>query len=430
MKSIKRVLSSSFVQQLSVYTVSSYINKAIPFLLLPLFTRFLSTEDYGQVAMFSALISLLISITSWSGDGALLRKYYEVKKEKLSGYLFNYLLISLVSLIIISLFLFLFNERVSELSGVPTRWLLLAVVATLCTIICYYVNSYHQASEQPVHYALFTNGWTLSEALLSIVFIVVLGLGASGRAYGISTAYIIFAIIGLIILKKEVGISAKIDKVAIKEELSVFGFPSLPMNLRGTILQFVDRLFIANMVSLSAVGVYAAGSQLAMVIEVFVRSISLALTPWMYKKLQEGNNEAKYAIVKLIYILVIGIVLISLLWWVVATVGATIILGEDFVGSTAYLGWLIVSRVFMGLQLIMVNFIYFYKRTKAYAVLSIISIFLQIALNYVLVSREGALGAAIATTIVYAFTFVVTLLIINRIVKLPWLKVLRIINKS
>ena len=334
----------------------------------------------------------------------------------------------MVSLIVVSLVFILFSEQVSQFSGVPTRWLPLAVVATLCTIICYYVNSYHQASEQPIHYAIYTNGWTLSEAVMSILFIVVFGLGAAGRIYGISTAYLIFAIIGLIILKKELGLVAKFDKEAIKEELTVFGFPSLPMNLRGTILQFVDRLFIANMVSLSAVGVYTAGSQLAMVIEVFVRSISLALTPWMYKKLQEDSIEAKYVIVKLIYILVLGIVLISFLWWVLATVGAPIFLGKDFVGSTAYLGWLIVSRVFMGLQLIVVNFIYFYKRTKAYAVLSIISIFLQIAINFVLVPREGAMGAAIATTIVYAFTFVATLFIINRIVKLPWLKALRIIK--
>lgn len=36
----------------SVYLTSNILNSAIPFLLLPILTRYLSTEEYGKIAMF------------------------------------------------------------------------------------------------------------------------------------------------------------------------------------------------------------------------------------------------------------------------------------------------------------------------------------------------------------------------------------------
>ena len=193
------------------------------------------------------------------------------------------------------------------------------------------------------------------------------------------------------------------------------------MNLKGTILSFTDKIFIANILSMSAAGVYTVSSQIAMLVDVFVRSIALANTPWIYKKLGENNHSSNISIIKSLYILILVIISISLIIFFISKYGIYLILDEQYWRASDYLFWLMAANAFMGIQLLLVNFIYYKKKVKAYSLLSMGSIFLNILLNYNLIQLDGALGAAKATFFVFSFTLLVTIIIVfkqNR--KLPW----------
>lgn len=283
-------LQNNFLQKLSVYTISSYINKAIPFLMLPILTNYLSTDEYGEVSMFLALINLLVAVFGLSIEGALMRKFYD-KGESFPAVLFNYLFLLISSFSVCSVLFVIFSSEIATYSGVSVQYLAAAVLSSFFSVACYCVNSLHQVEGKAAAYAIFTNGWSFLNTLLSIILVVFFSLGVAGRVYGIAISTILMGIVGILLLCKN-GIILSIDKNLISEELMVFGLPMLPMNLRGTILGFTDKLFIANIIGLSAAGVYTVGNQLAMVIDVFVRSIALAYTPWVYAKLQDESHES------------------------------------------------------------------------------------------------------------------------------------------
>ena len=270
-------LQNKFLQKLSIYTISSYINKAIPFLMLPILTNYLSTDEYGEVSMFLALMNLLIAVFGLSIEGALMRKFYD-KGDSFPTVLFNYLFLLLSSFSVCSVLFVIFSSKITTYSGVSVQYLAAAVLGSFFSVICYCVNSLHQAEGKATAYAIFTNGWSFLNALLSIILVVFFSLGVVGRVYGIAISTILMGVVGILLLCKN-GIIPSIDKKLILEELKVFGLPMLPMNLRGTILGFTDKLFIANIIGLSAAGVYTVGTQLAMIIDIFVRSIALAYTP-------------------------------------------------------------------------------------------------------------------------------------------------------
>ena len=301
-------LQNNFLQKLSVYTISSYINKAIPFLMLPILTNYLSTDEYGEVSMFLALINLLVAVFGLSIEGALMRKFYD-KGESFPAVLFNYLFLLISSFSVCSVLFVIFSSEITTYSGVSVQYLAAAVLSSFFSVVCYCVNSLHQAEGKAAAYAIFTNGWSFLNTLLSIILVVFFSLGVAGRVYGIAISTILMGIVGILLLCKN-GIIPSIDKNLISEELMVFGLPMLPMNLRGTILGFTDKLFIANIIGLSAAGVYTVGNQLAMVIDVFVRSIALAYTPWVYAKLQDESHESLKKIVRLTYMLILVINLI------------------------------------------------------------------------------------------------------------------------
>ena len=91
----------------------------------------------------------------------------------------------------------------------------------------------------------------------------------------------------------------------------VFGLPMLPMNLRGTILGFTDKLFIANIIGLSGRRCIYGGQPVGDGNRCFVRSIALAYTPWVYAKLQDESHESLKKIVRLTYMLILVIIIVS-----------------------------------------------------------------------------------------------------------------------
>lgn len=412
-------LQNKFLQKLSIYTISSYINKAIPFLMLPILTNYLSTDEYGEVSMFLALMNLLIAVFGLSIEGALMRKFYD-KGDSFPTVLFNYLFLLLSSFSVCSVLFVIFSSKITTYSGVSVQYLAAAVLGSFFSVICYCVNSLHQAEGKATAYAIFTNGWSFLNALLSIILVVFFSLGVVGRVYGIAISTILMGVVGILLLCKN-GIIPSIDKKLILEELKVFGLPMLPMNLRGTILGFTDKLFIANIIGLSAAGVYTVGTQLAMIIDIFVRSIALAYTPWVYAKLQDASSESLKKIVRLTYTLILIIIIVSFSWIIIARLASPLLVSSDYEDSFVYLNWLIACNGILGVQLLLVNFIYYSKKIKLYSLLSIFSIFLNIFLNYVFITTRGTIGAAQATLVVYATTLLFTVLIVyNQYKQIPW----------
>ncbi|MCV5446120.1 oligosaccharide flippase family protein, partial [Escherichia coli] len=46
----------NFLKNSSIYLAANILNAAIPFILIPILTRYLTIEEYGQIAMFQMLI--------------------------------------------------------------------------------------------------------------------------------------------------------------------------------------------------------------------------------------------------------------------------------------------------------------------------------------------------------------------------------------
>ncbi|NLE26818.1 MAG: oligosaccharide flippase family protein, partial [Clostridiaceae bacterium] len=98
---IKRIINSSLFQSAGIYTITSGINAAIPFLLMPILTRYLTPLDYGTVAMFGVLLSFVAPFTGLSINGAIARQYYASNEVDMPRYVSNCLMILLTSTMLV-----------------------------------------------------------------------------------------------------------------------------------------------------------------------------------------------------------------------------------------------------------------------------------------------------------------------------------------
>ena len=295
---LKSFGKSELAKESGIYTLSSIFEKAIPFLLLPVLTRYLSTKDYGIVSMFLVLIGLTQPFTGFNTHSAVLRNYFKEKID-LPVYIANVLFIMLgSSAIVIGVFV-LFSDLISEYSEFPESWLLIVVLVSSTQFLVNLALVIWQAQKKPFRYGLFKVLLSMLNMGLAIMLIVGLGYGWEGRVLSQAIAYFIFGVLGFFILYQNDLVEVKWVRKYLRHALS-YGVPLIPHVLSTFAITMIDRVFITNMVGVSDTGIYTVGYQIGMIIGVLASSFNKAWTPWLFEKLNEGKQAIKNKIVKFV----------------------------------------------------------------------------------------------------------------------------------
>ena len=109
--------ANSFIGGTSIYLASNILNGIIPFILLPILTRYLAPSEYGEVAMFQTLLGALGAFTGSVFVGAAGRKYYDsnLNRNELAEFIGS--CIQLVVIFSTLVFIILLYFKINSLSG-------------------------------------------------------------------------------------------------------------------------------------------------------------------------------------------------------------------------------------------------------------------------------------------------------------------------
>lgn len=417
-KRIRNLLRSELFRSGGVYTLTTIVEKAIPFLLLPVLTRYLTTKEYGTVSMFLVLVALTIPFMGINGQSAVLRSYYK-KNIDFPTYLFNAILVLLGSSIVVFLIYRLFAEWISLYSGFPRQWLLYVVIVSVFQYFVNLILAVWQAQEQPLKYGGFRILLTSINLGLTIVLVVGFFMGWQGMVIGKIVSVVCMGAIGLAVLFKRNLVSFTFSWGYFRHIIK-YGLPLIPHVVSGVLLTMMDRLFITNMVGIEATGMYTVGYQVGMIIGVIALAFNSAWVPWFYKKLNTDSDLHKRNIVKITYAYILIILCAAgVLTWL-SPWFMQILVGEAFYGATKFIMWVTLGYAFNGMYLMVINYMFYVEKTSILAWLTLISVLVNAFFNYILIRKYGAIGAAMATTLSFAVQFLLTWILANRIYKMPW----------
>lgn len=413
-----KIFRSKLFKSSGIYTLSNIFEKSIPFLLLPVLTRYLSTEDYGIVSMFVVLVGLSIPFTGLATKPAVLRSYYK-KEIDFPAYVSNTLFILLFSTAGVSLIFALFADIISKYSGFPAEWLFTVIIVSATQYVTNILLVIWQAQDKPIQYGVFKIGLTTLNLAIAIGLIVGLGYGWEGKILGQIIATALFFGIGLIILWRYGLIKFKIVKEYISHALS-YGIPLIPHSLSTFLITMIDRVFITNMIGISETGIYTVGYQIGMIIGVLADSFNKAWTPWLFEKLNEGGIQIKQKIVKFTYGYIVGITALAIFLSLIAPWFMSFFVGTEFSGSVQFVFWIAIGYSFKGMYYMVTNYIFFVEKTHLLSWMTFVAAGLNIVLNYFFIRSFGAIGAAQATTITYLIQFLLTWYLASKVYTMPW----------
>lgn len=403
----------------TVYMIAEIINKAVPFLLLPILTTYLTPSDFGIAATYGAFIGVVCVFIHLSIGSAVGVNFFKLSKMQLKKYIANILLIISTTTLLAFIIVLVFNTQLSAKLEIPLMWLLLGVIVSSAQFLTILNLILWQVEQNPKAYGSYQITKMLANMSMVLIFVVGFEMGWEGQLIGQAIATIIFALISFGIVYRRGYMFFQIDKEYIADALK-FGIPLIPHALSGWLRTGIDRIFLTMLISTSATGMYAVGHQLGMVVGVVVMAFNQAYGPYLYEKLTDIEEKDKKKLVKFTYIYFIlvllfaGVLSLIMPWFIVY------FLNEKYVDSSKFVPWIAFGYAFQGMYLMIMNYIFYAKKTHVLAIVTFSVGLLHVLISYILIKVNGSIGAAQATSISFFMLFISVWILSAKIYSMPW----------
>lgn len=405
-----------------IFTFFEFFNKGIPFLLLPILTRYLTAEDYGVIATFLVFTSFFAIFVGLSGHGAVDANYFRLAKKRLAKYISNVIFVLFVSFSIILILIFFLHQFIEDKFEVSFVWQIVALLVALCQFITLINLTLWVIEKKPINYGIYQSSQTLLFATLSLFTVVALEMNWIGHLSSLSLAASGFGLISLFFLYKRGYLRLKLRKLYIKDFL-MFGVPMVPHQLGAWLRTQGDKLIIVIFIGGEATGIFSVGQQLALVMLILITSINKALYPSLYQILSaQPDITQKKEIVKKSYQLALGILLVGVTGYILTPYFYPYLLGDNFQTASHVTQLVIAAMVFEAFYYLVVNYAFYSKQTKKLAKITFSMALFHIFFSYVLIAILGFDYQAIAYSMILS-SFIQFLLVwnfSNRVYPMPW----------
>lgn len=412
---------SSFIKNSSIYIFSSIISSAIPFILLPILTRYLTPAEYGQIAMFSIFTSALAALIGVSVHGAANRRFFDenVTHNELARFNGNCFVILLASTCIALFFLVFLDDFLARYLGIPFFWVYLGVLSVFCSFLLNIRLGQWQIRKKAKAYGVLQITNASIVLFFSLLFVILLKLGPSGRIYAMVLTSLIVGLLSFLTLRKDKLVLFEGNRQDLKYALS-FGIPLIPHVLGGFLLLSVDRLVINKELGLKMTGIYMVAINLGNAVNIIFNSINKAYSPWLFDRLNTATWDDKRAIVNKVYVYFFFLILASLLSFFIAPPLLKLVVGEEFHQAADVLPIIITGQIVLGMYFMVTNYIFYIKKTKYLSYVTISSGGVNIALLLLLIPNYGLNGAAFAFLLANLWQFLCTWAISAKLYEMPW----------
>lgn len=415
---IKSVLSGS-----AVYLLANLASSVLPFALLPVLTRYLGPTEYGVVAMFQALVAGLAAVVGVGVVGAAARKYYDdgADHRALRDFIGVCLQIILASGIIVLVVMIVLHAPVEAWLGLGPTWTTLAVVVATATVVVQVRLGQWQVRAKAVRYAVLQIVQSGLAVVFSLLAVVVYGMGAEGRILAIVVAICLSALVAVWLLRTDDLLHLRVWSPAYLKEALAFGLPLVPHMLGGFLLFSADRFIINANLGLANAGIYAVAAQLVSVMSMVFGAVNNAYVPWLFQRLKDDIAAEKLQVVRYTYVWFFLILLSVGLAFMIGPWLVVLIAGTEYDKAGEVIGWLALSQAFVGMYLMVTNYIFYSKKTIYLSIVTLLSGVINLVLLPFMVVSYGLKGAAGAACIANGLQFAVTWWLASRVHSMPWL---------
>lgn len=361
-----------------IYLSTDFFSKIIPFLLIPIITTYLSPIEYGEISIINIIIEITTILILLAANTYYRVEFFKVDKDDrlillnrlISNVILNYLIIT-----ILLLFINKFYPEIHYSTSIITT------IALFQSIIYIYI-SYFQCKEKSISVGIINISFATLSNFLFLFLIIKLNLKEDARYYSYLISVVILCVVIFLFLKEK--------KSFLKPKLIPpyyrFGFEILPHAISWWARNGIERLLIANYISIYTVGVYSLALQFISILVIVSNALNQAYMPAIMKSMVDKNSKLTNNIIK-------KIIIINIVFCLSLSISSYFILpifiNKEFSLAKNYLSIMALSFIFQAIIAAYSNIFYFYKKNKQLSIITFISSLLNIMLIFIILQIDN-----------------------------------------
>lgn len=377
------------------YTVCNILQKSLSFITLPLFTRLLTTEQYGQYSVYASWSAILtIFITLYLSSGSFFKamvKFEDARQQYLAS-------VQNITVVLAVLFLgiyFPFRQHWNQLFELPTSLVVLMVAEILgqFAITCWY--GIKRFAFQYKGVIAVTLGTSLAMPLAALLLVLNSDQRGYARIFGYASVSVVVGLVLFImgLIRGKGGLNKRFWRFALG-----FNIPLIPYYLSQVLFNQSARIMISHMVGLDEAGFYALAQNLALILTFVLNAINDSYVPWFYGKIKEGkereNRSISTGIALLMAFLLMGV--ISL-----APEFILVMAGREYMDAVWIVPPVTMSVLLLFYSQLFINVEFYFEAKSLLVWGSIGAAVVSVALNALLIPLFGYIVAGYTTLLSY-----------------------------
>ncbi len=386
-------------KQLAKNTIIIFMGRVctqfISYFLLPFYTSYLLTNEYGLVDLIQTYVTLLVPIITLELEMSIFRYLIDSRENEQDtrNLMSNNFFVLGISL----LFFCILYTLITYFVTIPFRWLILVDI-----IVCVLSGNFLQVTRgfgKTVDYSISCILTGVTTIVSNIIMICVLHKGAYGMIFSMALANFICAsyLFFRLRLYKYFDFS-KIDMNLIKK-MNKYSIPLIPNGISWWIINASDRSIVSFMLGASANGLYAISNKFPNIISSLTGVFNLSWSESAALHINSSDRDDFFSdITNTVFKLFtsMGVGMLAVLPFLFP-----VFINSSYQKAYDYIPLLVLATIF-NVLICLYSQVYLAKKlSKQVATTAIIGAIINIVINVCFIQKIGLYAAALSTTISY-----------------------------
>ena len=379
-----------------LYLAPMAVSSVLPLISMPIFTRLLTKEDYGAIALAQIYASFVSGLSNLGLPVVYERNFFQYREQRsIAQLLYSTLGFVISAFLLCAFFTYFLRSYFSKWiigSSVYGDLLFWAFCATGIVSIKNYYLTYFKNTENARSFVWYTIDESILGIIFSLFWVAYLRVGVIGLIWGqLMASLIILLILIFTFLKLH---PPAFNREILKDSLRL-SLPLTPKSFIGVIGTQFDKYMIGLLNTVGGVGIYSIGQKIAYTVFSCMTALQNTYSPQVYKRMfdeaEKGGKSIGSYLTPFVYYSIAVALLVSLFSEELIIIltppsyhGAIeiVIILSMFYGS-----------MFFGKQ----PQLMFAQKTYIISILSMLNIILNILINVPFIMKWGVIRAAWGT---------------------------------